>query len=520
MWVLQANYFFQMGEYEQAKELLSDVEGAVFKIDSASVTFLKKSVEFSLQAVQNPLDIQFEKLPKPLNEFSHQYFPSITAKGQLVFTTRDQLGRGDENIYTTNRVGDDSWTKPKSLSSEINTDRNEGSASISGDGKTMVFTSCNRPDNIGSCDMYVSYLKNGEWTSPELLGPEVNSKAWDSQPSLSADGNKLYFVSKRDGGFGKQDIWLSEKIGDGWSQAVNLGPTINSAEDDCSPFIYLDGETLIFASKGRVGLGGFDLFKSTLVSNNWSEPENLGYPINNSFDQVGYCISYDQWAYFSSSEEDGKIFLQRFRVPDAIVPKIVWEEQVFGKVVDAKTGELISAQVYRLNNGDTLSNQLAESGKIDLDGNSFTSISAEKKGYWTNSITYSDFMKDSTIRLMPIEMGVNLLKEPVEFEFDSDIIRESAYSELDRMVSLLKSQPGLEVEIQGHTDETGTAEYNMQLSELRAKAVYEYIAHQLGSAKRLTYRGYGEFMPVTSKRMSGNQHLNRRVEIITRTVVR
>ena len=516
MLVLQANYSYQMGKYEQADKLLSNVIGEVFEIEPPAVDFLKKAVDFSIQELNKPLNIQFEQLPHPLNKFSQQYFPSITSRGQLVFTMRDQLGRGDENIYTSYKEGENEWTEPTTLSYEINTDRNEGTASISADGRTLVFTSCNRPNNIGSCDMYISYLRNDQWTSPELLGTEVNSEAWDSQPSLSANGNKLYFVSTRDGGYGKQDIWVSERIGGGWTQAVNLGLTINTIEDDCSPFIYLDGETLIFSSKGRIGLGGFDLFKSTLASNNWSEPENLGYPINNSFDQIGYCISFDQWAYFSSSDESGKIFLQRFRVPEALVPEIVLETEVFGRVIDAKTGELISALVSKMNNGDTLVKQNAENGRIELGENSFTTIFAEKRGYWTNSISHSDFMRDSTIRLSPIEKGVNLLKEPIEFEFDSHKLLEEAYPELNRIVDLLKKQPGLEVEIQGHTDEAGSGEYNQVLSECRAKSVYEYISRKLGSNNRLTFRGYGESLPVSGNRMAGNQHLNRRVEIVTR----
>lgn len=506
--VLQANYAYQSGDYQQANKLLSNIKGNVSGIDSVGVEYLKRLVSFSIDAVNNPEEIIFEKLPQPLNKFTQQYFPSVTTRGQLVFTMRDQLGRGDENLYTSRLVGDGQWSEPTSISFNINTDRNEGTASISADGKTLVFTSCNRPNNIGSCDLYISYLINGNWTEPELLGEEVNSESWDSQPSLTATGNTLYFVSTREGGLGKQDIWKSEKVAEEWTQAVNLGEQVNTKEDDCSPFIYLDGETLIYSSRGRIGLGGYDLFKSILTNNNWSEPENLGYPINNAFDQIGYCISADQWAYFSSSDESGQIYLQRFKVPETLVPEVIAVEPVYGKVISAVTGNPLSAEVRFLNRADTVSQQIGNDGGVLLNETDFESIITNKRGYWQRRMNRTEFLKDSTIRLEPIQTGIDLLKSPIEFEFDSDVILPQARQELDRIINLLSSYPEIHVEIQGYTDVIGDSEYNQTLSELRARAVFEYITNYLDYTRRISWRGYGETKP-----QSQNGTNDRRVEI-------
>lgn len=513
--VIQANYHYQLGEYEQARKLLSNVNSPVYNIGSERVAFLRESIVFSIEQLDNPLDIDFEKLPHPLNQFEQQYFPSATVDGRIVFTMRDRLGRGDEDLYTSYYHTGSVWSEPVSLSGRINSERNEGAASISADGKTLVFTSCNRPDNIGSCDLYVSYFRNNDWTQPELLGPEVNSTEWDSQPSLTANGKTLYFVSMREGGLGKQDIWMSEKVGDNWTPAVNLGPSINTVEDDCSPFIYLDGETLIFSTRGRVGLGGYDLFKSTKQFNDWSVPENLGSPINNAFDQIGYCISLDQWAYFSSSDVDGRIFLQRFKVPDQIVPpvKLDFEEPLaYGRVVDAVSLAPLSADIFFMENRDTVSQSVKEDGQILLDDQlSYSQLLAKRRGYRNTLLAKKEFLRDSTIRMQAFKERESLLQSPILFGFDSHEIPESAKSELDGVVRLLKEYPELVIEIGGHADSTGDSGYNQYLSGLRAEAVLTYLLSKSINMDRLFVKAYGESRPASKE--EGISSANRRAEI-------
>ena len=154
----QANYFFEIGEYEKAQASINSLNGEVYKTPNDAIQLLKKSIDFAVSETVQPTDIRFQLLPKPLNAFTLQYFPSISATGKLVFTIRGNRGRGQEDLYFS-EYSDGIWSKPKPISSNINTARrNEGTASISADGSTLVFTACNLPKNIGSCDLYISYL--------------------------------------------------------------------------------------------------------------------------------------------------------------------------------------------------------------------------------------------------------------------------------------------------------------------------------------------------------------------------
>lgn len=514
--LIQANYDYQLGKYKSADSLMSFVNGRVHQIDTVQVTFLRKSIKFSLDQVERPLDIQFEKLPFPINKFGIQYFPSITRDGQLVYTMRDQLGRGDENLFVS-QLENGQWSEPRDISFQINTERNEGTASISADGKTLVFTGCNRPNNIGSCDLYISYFENDDWTSPILLSEEVNSKEWDSQPSLSADGNTLYFVSLRSGGLGKHDIWVSKRKGEGWLPAENLGAAVNTPEDDISPFIYLDGETLIFATKGRIGMGGYDLFKTTKDGEDWAEPLNLGFPINDAFDQVGYCVAADLWAYFSSSDPGGQIFLKRFRVPNSIVQPVELPISALGQVLDASSDNSISAEIWFISN-DTLTLEVQKGESFSFDAINFDSIGAKSIGFRNSLLSKAAFLKDSIIRLQPFVPGESLLEKPILFAFDSFEITSEASSRLEKVILLLELHPELQVEVRGYTDSSGETNYNKRLSQKRASAVAEYLLKALPNGRLIRAVGFGEYQP--TKELNTHQSFgeSRRVDIVVSAV--
>lgn len=462
----------------------------------------------------NPSVIDFEELPKPINEFDKQYFPSITFSEQLVFTVRERGGSGDENLYTSSFINGN-WTKPESISSKINTDRNEGAASISLDGSTLVFTGCNIPGNIGSCDLYVSYFQENDWTKPEILSKDVNSSAWDSQPSLSRDGTKLYFVSKRIGGIGGGDIWRSDRTADGWNPAINLGATINTVYDDLSPYIYADDKTLFFASKGRLGMGGLDLFVSTIQNGDWKEPKNLGYPINNSFDQVGYSISPQGWAYYSSTNERGRIKLNRFRVPEEVVSvkRIALLE---AKVLDEITRLPISASIVSYDAKDsTIINVQKKTGlfRVFYDNDSVR-FKAKAEGYLTEYLTLKDLkeLKDQEVLLNPIKSGEPIQFGIINFDLGSAEIKPSSYPVLNTVVKTILDNPKLLIEVGGHTDKIGEGIDNMVLSEDRARSVYLFLIEKGVAKENLVYQGYGEDRPMKVGNSTIDGIKNRRIE--------
>ncbi|OEK03398.1 hypothetical protein BFP97_18540 [Roseivirga sp. 4D4] len=515
----QSNYQYELGNYEKARTLIESIEGQVYGLPIAVISKLKESVQFSLSQVSDPMSIDFQELPQPLNQFDRQYFPSITLAEQLVFTVREDRGNGGENLYSSTFING-KWTKPKSISSRINTDRNEGAASISLDGNTLVFTACNVPGNIGSCDLYISYLEEGEWAAPEILGSEVNSRDWDSQPSLSRDGTTLYFVSKRAGGIGGSDIWMSQRIDQDWTRAENLGPKINTVYDDVSPYIYADNSSLFFASKGRVGMGGLDLFVSNHDGNSWSEPENLGYPINDAFDQVGYSISPQGWAYYSSSDQSGKIRLNRFRVPEEVLASHQ-VEIIEIMVVNKVTGQSIpDANVFmdrNLSDGRAKEFLISKVGNgvfRFLDSKDSVFLNTRAEGFLTK-ITDLKELKNSSARkitLEPIDEGELIEFGMINFDFGSSQIKTSSHAVLDAVVTTIFNNPQLIIEIGGHTDKIGEGIDNMTLSVERAKAVYLYLLKKGVAKENLVFKGYGEERPLKNENGAIDSQKNRRIE--------
>lgn len=216
-----------------------------------------KTADFAMEAMQHPVPFEPIRMPGTLNRFGMQYFPYTTADQRYFIYTARASSRPDhdENIFISERVAGE-WQEPISISKTINTHANEGAATISGDGKSLVFTSCNRPDSQGDCDLYISFRTGEEWSKPKNMGSMVNSKAWDSQPSLSADGRTLYFSSTRGGGVGKEDIWVAYLKEDGsWLRPVNMGKSVNSAGRDMAPSIHTSGSTMYFVSDGHLGPG-------------------------------------------------------------------------------------------------------------------------------------------------------------------------------------------------------------------------------------------------------------------------
>ncbi|MFC2125979.1 hypothetical protein ACFLU5_14340, partial [Bacteroidota bacterium] len=270
-----ADVCYKMGDYEKSLDFLQNL----FKFENlnsnvyAEAKKLEVNVSFAVEAVKNPVEFNPVKLPEVINSGPLQYFPVLTVDEQQLFFTRrsGQSISYDEDIYRSVKNEEGYWTIPESISPNINTPHNEGTCSISADGRVLIFTSCDNRRGFGSCDLFISEKTGKEWSIPKNLGPVINSPNWDSQPALSADGNTLYFVSDRPGGVGMRDIWISHKSPEGaWEKPVNLGNMINTMQDEVSPFIHSNGQTLYFSSVGYPGFGGYDLFKVEKLHGEWS----------------------------------------------------------------------------------------------------------------------------------------------------------------------------------------------------------------------------------------------------------
>ena len=492
-----------------------------------------KSCEFAVNAMKNPVPFNPVSVGSGINTNDDEYWPSITADGQTLMFTRqpnisnnpDFKGVVQEDFYISYFVNN-VWQKAFNAGAPLNTIQNEGAQTLSSDGSYMYFTACNRPDGLGNCDLYFSAFNNGKWSEPYNLGAPVNTNHWESTPSISADGKTLFFSSSRPGGYGGKDIWLT-RLNDKnkWTEPVNLGSVINTEGDEMSPFIHFDGKTLYFASDGRVGMGGFDLFVSRMKDDStWTEPQNLGYPINTFNDEMGLIIeSGGQKAYYSSVRDKSRgkdIF--SFNLYEAVRPNPV--SYIKGKVYDKMTGRLLKAE-YELINLSTgkiiIKNVTDDTGNflVCLPSGYNYGINVSKPGY----LFYSEnFMLEGIhtaskpyikkIVLNPAIVGEKMQLSNVFYEIDSWQLKKESITELDNLVSLLSENSNLVMEIGGYTDSTGSEQYNMALSEKRALSVVNYLIKRGISSDRLKFKGYGNTSPLGDNVTSEGRKLNRRTE--------
>ena len=324
------------------------------------------------------------------------------------------------------------------------------------------------------------------------------------------------------------DIWVSNLVKDGrWSEPVNLGGIVNTPGDEMSPFIHFDGKTLYFSSNGRPCMGGFDIFMSRFnkEDSTWSEPDNLGYPINTQTDEIGMVInSSGEVAYFSSKINTLKgRDLYYFKMPESLRPDPV--SYLKGKVVNKLTGKKLKAtyELINLSTGKRVIQSFTDSEGYFLvclpTGHNY-GINVSSKDY----LFYSEnFMLEGehssikpfekTISLSPIQVGQQMSLHNVFFAFDSWELRDESLPELEKLFSLIESNHGLVVEIGGHTDSTGSDEHNLVLSEKRARVVRDYLINRGISPDRLHYKGYGEKVPLYDNASEEGKRKNRRTDI-------
>ncbi|MFT6148855.1 MAG: tetratricopeptide (TPR) repeat protein, partial [Saprospiraceae bacterium] len=269
---------YRLDKFEEAVKHLEQFQTYPNKSTrlASKVEKLIRTCNFSADAVKNPYPFEPKNLGN-INTELPEYLPCFTADGNyMIYTSRYA---GQEDFFQSQKI-DGEWIKGVNMGEPINTMDNEGAQSISADGRFLVYTVCNRREDFGSCDLYFSEMKNGKWTQPQNIGFPINSRAWESQPSLSADGRTLYFVSSRPGGKGKKDIWVTYKMRNGkWIKPRNLGDVINTSGNESSPHIHADGQTLYFSSTEHTGMGEADLFMTIRQADgSWSKPKNLGYP--------------------------------------------------------------------------------------------------------------------------------------------------------------------------------------------------------------------------------------------------
>ena len=469
---------------------------------------------------------QPKNLGDSINSDVSEYYPTITIDGDKLIYTR-RVKNFNEDFYESDKVNG-VWQKSISLPGNINTNQNEGAQNISQDGQWLIFTGCNFPDGHGSCDLYISYLTADGWSTPENLGDSINTEYWESAPSLSPDKRDLYFASRQPDGYGGSDIYVSHRLLNGrWSSPVNLGPVINTAGDEGTPFIHADNQSLYFTSNGHPGYGGDDLFISRKTPDgSWGKPENLGYPINTIENEGSLVITADgKTAYYASDRADsrGGLDLYSFDMREDIRPaQTLW---VKGKVFDRKTQRGLPSSVILtdLSNGRVISDlQTDETGNylITLPKGKDYAFNVNRRGYlfYSENFPLSKEQGDTAfhidIPLQPIEANAAIVLKNIFFDPNEFEIKPQSGAELNEVVLLMKDNPTLHIQINGHTDNSGKPADNKTLSENRARAVTNYLIAKGIAAARLSSRGFGDTQPVADNATPEDRAKNRRTELI------
>jgi Tol biopolymer transport system component len=530
------NALFSLGKYNEAlpwfQNYLNDGQLSTRRL--AEVNRKIESCIFAEKAIQKPVNFSPQRMPAAINSAFDEYWPSLSIdQKQLVFTRliKKPGHQPQEDFYFSEFI-ENEWKRAIPISA-INTAENEGAQSLSADGKILFFTACNLPGGFGSCDIYYSFYSNGRWSKPNNAGQPVNTAGWEAQPSISSDGRYLYFSSNRPGGRGEKDIWRAECLGwdeNGrlkWEKPVNLGKPVNTPGNETSPFIHAGNSQFYFASDAHVGMGKFDLYSVQIEADTvFSRLRNPGYPLNTHNDEQGLHISADGLTGFFSSARDtvSGLDIYSFELDSTLRPQPA--TYVNALVFDAETKTPVQAEIELLNISDDGENPRFEF--TDVNGKLLVCLptgkdylfSVSKAGYLFYSRLF-DLREprqvydpyDLEIGLMPVKAGAEMNLHHIYFETDSFRILPESEPELGQLVRFLKDNSHLKVEIQGHTDNTGTPENNQVLSEKRARSVVDYLVEHGIAAERLGWAGYGENRPVAGNDTPGGRRLNRRTTL-------
>lgn len=488
--------------------------------------YRKRCYDFAIQyAAEHPgweNSFSPENLGDSVNTKWSEYYPTVTVTDSLlVFTRRDDHSRED---FIETAIMPGGFRKWKTIPGSLNEEPKKGAISVSQDAEWLLYAAQLPEQGYQSFDIYISLATPNGWSDPQNLGPAINTDFWETAPSLSPDKNELYFCSNRPGGYGGSDLYVSHRLPNGkWSNAENMGPGVNTAGDEMAPFIHADNQTLYFTSSGWPGYGGSDLFVLKKdAAGKWSAPINLGYPINTIENEGSMAVAADGvTAYYASDRGDsrGGLDIYKFSLRKDLQPHKTF--YLKGQVKDKSTGKPLPCLVELIENSmqkSLLKIQTDETGNYFVTlptGNDYT-LTVNRRNYLfyselfqlSQSVPDSVYKKD--IFLQPIQLNASLTFSNIQFANNSFALPESGKIELNKLITLLKENPRIQIEIGGHTDNIGSAESNRILSENRAKAIVQYLLDNQIASDRLRWKGYGATQPIANNATEAGRASNRR----------
>ncbi|WP_050784330.1 OmpA family protein [Pedobacter sp. BAL39] len=504
------------------------------------------SCQFALFEVSHPRLFRTAKLKNDINQAGSNYTPLQTGNN-FYFTSSRPVNTSGKTQVLSDQRNDAKVSKKQSpyvnaiyetsgnpLTETISIkkipalakDQETATPAFLPSGKVMFITGWSAKDTrkIYQLNSAAPAAGSAGWSAPAELGSNVNIKGFNAmQPSVTKNGKYLIFSSDRPGGFGKYDLWYCAIRPDGsLGQAVNMGSTINTAGDEEAPYYNAKTKKLLYSSNGKVGLGGFDFFESEGDFDSWSEPRNLGYPFNSSKDDLYFTPldDNDNEGYISSDRES-LCCLEIFHMKREFLG-------INGAIIDCDTKKPLENVVVTLD--DSLQKFKFTTGKdgkysFRVNSNRLLKITAERAKYFIKTLSYSydqlaqkDTLFSEEICLTPFEPEKPIVLKDVLYEFDKADLTELSKGKLDYLYTILIDNPDIDIELSAHTDNKGTAEYNMDLSNRRAQSCLDYLVTKGIPAERMTSKGYGLTKPVAPNQFSDGKDnpegraMNRRTE--------
>ena len=516
---------------------------------------------FQVKSQINPDSLKFTiiNLGANINTPYDEFAPIISADGSMmIFTSTrpiykadiDKKMQGMENVYVS--YYDDmtwKWSEAKMLGSTINQPwKNNSAIALSNDGQRMLLYRGDPDGNI-----YESDLIGEDWSEPVKLPKPINSSSHESSASISPDGRTIYFISNRRGGEGKLDIWVCHQDNMGWGKAENLGPAINTPQDEEGVFIHPDGKTLFFSSKGHNSMGGYDIYKTVLEEGIWSTPVNMGDSINTPNDDLFFSLTASgKTGYYSSIRAGGlgqkDIYEINFRfqkqasknnsAKEVVSAAKNSDEEITnsdigqpnltlfkGIVIDYDSFEPLGSEIEITDNDKNKvistikSNSVSGKFLASLPAGKNYGLTINKKGYLfysenfdiPASAAYKEIHKH--IPLQKLSVGNRIVLKNIFYDYGKATLRPESISELFRVVKLLNLSNDIKIEVASFTDSRGSDEFNKALSQARAQAVADFLFAGGIGKEQMVVKGYGKLNPIATNDTEEGRQLNRRTEI-------
>jgi outer membrane protein OmpA-like peptidoglycan-associated protein len=481
--------------------------------DQYNMSFVNKQIESCRTAkklMQNSIHVSQKNLGKKINSQYPNNRPVISPDESKIFYNSEL--KFYDAVFMAERDSTGDWGPPKNLTPQLRSEGDFYSSAINARGNKLILFKSN-PYNG---DIFISnYNKQKEkWEKPEKLGKNINSKFWETHACICNDGKTIYFTSNRKGGMGGLDIYYSnynEEKGI-WGPAKNLGAKINTPYNEETPFLTENGKRLYFSSQGHKGMGGFDIYYAEKVGENeWSEPVNIGYPINTTDDDLFfYPVKNGHAGYMAKYDEDGygKQDIIRFEIYSPQNPKQV---ELQGEInlpekkssngdilvkIDSLNGKNLKKLSFSDHSKTFNFNQTLTPGNytVQIEGEGYLTIKKHISIGWEYSRDTYDLKAQLTPKGEKISPFITL--KNVYFEYDSDNLTTETQKYLDHITEIIKKHPDLKVEIIGHTDAKGSIPYNKKLSDDRAESVADYLIKKGISKDRITKNAKGEEYPI------------------------